>query len=198
MVDKYGVGQDPYCYPGTSVLRNRLGLTSDEALNEAERTFSAIAASEIEFIPPPYDLASLKRIHRQLFQDIYDWAGELRTVDISKGCTHFCNVTRIEPEAEKIFSRLANANWFEGLSRHDLVAAAAELFGDLNMTHPFRDGNGRAQRILFEFIIVNAGYELSWWEIEEGEWIQANINAVVCDYNALIRIFDRCIGQPIS
>lgn len=78
MVDKYGVGQDPYCYPGTSVLRNRLGLTSDEALNEAERTLSAIAASEIEFIPPPYDLASLKRIHHQLFQDIYDWAGELR------------------------------------------------------------------------------------------------------------------------
>src|SRR5690606_26758862 len=103
MVDKYGVGQDPYCYPGTSVLRNRLGLTSDEALNEAERTLSAIAASEIEFIPPPYDLASLKRIHHQLFQDVYDWAGELRTVDISKGGTHFCNVTRIEPEAEKIF-----------------------------------------------------------------------------------------------
>lgn len=63
MVDKYGVGQDPYCYPGTSVLRNRLGLTDGDALSEAERTLSSIAASNIEFIAPPYDVVALKRIH---------------------------------------------------------------------------------------------------------------------------------------
>ncbi|WP_044871331.1 hypothetical protein [Pseudomonas sp. LFM046] len=114
MVDKYGTGQDPYCYPGTTVLRNRLGLLDDDALNEAERSLSEIAASEIEFSPPPYDLPAL-------------------------------------------------------------------------------------QRILFEHLIINnAGYEISWWPVEEGEWLQANIDAVVCDYRALIRIFDRCIGQPIA
>ncbi len=59
MVDKYGTGQDPYCYPATRVLRNRLGLTSDAALNRAERSLSEIAASEIEFALPPYDLAAL-------------------------------------------------------------------------------------------------------------------------------------------
>ncbi|WP_342242891.1 putative adenosine monophosphate-protein transferase Fic [Pseudomonas sp. OTU5201] len=198
MVDKYGTGQDPYCYPGTTVLRNHLGLTDDDALNEAERALSEIAASEIEFAPPPYDLAALQSIHRQLFGDLYGWAGELRTLDISKGGTHFCNLTRVEPEANKIFAALDRANWLEGLERSDLAVAAAEHFGDLNMIHPFRDGNGRAQRILFEHLIVNAGYEISWWPVEEGEWLQANVDAVVCDYSALIRIFDRCIGPPIA
>ena len=80
MVDKYATGQDPYCYPGTMVLRNRLGLLDDKALNEAERSLSEIAASEIEFSPPPYDLPAL---HRQLFGDLYEWAGELRTLGVT-------------------------------------------------------------------------------------------------------------------
>ncbi|MDW3716617.1 MULTISPECIES: putative adenosine monophosphate-protein transferase Fic [Pseudomonas] len=198
MVDKYGTGQDPYCYPATRVLRNRLGLTSDAALNRAERSLSEIAASEIEFALPPYDLAALQRIHRQLFADVYDWAGELRTLDISKGDTHFCVQQRIEPEAGKIFAALEKASWLEGLPRDELVIAAAEYFGDLNVIHPFRDGNGRAQRILFEHLIVNAGYEISWWSVEADEWLRANIEAVFCDYRGLERIFERCIGGPIA
>ena len=66
------------------------------------------------------------------------------------------------------------------------------------MIHPFREGNGRAQRILFDHIIINAGHEISWWEVEEHEWIQANIDAVVCDYQLMTRIFHRCIGQAIG
>ncbi|MBA4290811.1 MAG: cell filamentation protein Fic [Pseudomonas sp.] len=197
MLDKYGVGQDPYCYPSSAVLRNRLGIRDDAALNQAEHDLSAIAASEIDFELPPYDLAYLKRVHKHLFKDLYDWAGQIRTVDISKGGTHFCNVNRIEPEAEKLFRALAHVGWLEGLDRAALVNAVAEYFGDLNVIHPFREGNGRAQRILFEHIIVNAGYEISWWAVDEREWIQANIDAVVCNYSALISVFDRCIGGQI-
>ena len=142
MLDKYGVGQDPYCYPGTDVLRNRLGLTDESALHEAERNLSEIAASQLDFDLPPYDLAYLQRIHRHLFADVYDWAGELRTVDISKGGTHFCNEARIEAESTKLFKRVALAGWFEAMARPDLVIAAAELYGDLNIIHPFREGNG--------------------------------------------------------
>lgn len=198
MLDKYGAGQDPYCYPGSGVLRNRLGLTDEQGLHDAERTLSEIAANNIDFNVPPYDLRYLKRVHRTLFADLYDWAGELRSVDISKGGTHFCNVSRIEAESAKLFERLAAANCYEGLARQQLVAAVGELYGDLNMIHPFREGNGRAQRILFEHIVINAGYEISWWPVEEGEWIQANIDAVVCDYQALTEIFERCIGNAIS
>tara|TARA_R110002124_G_C8955364_1_gene513660 strand:- start:466 stop:678 length:213 start_codon:yes stop_codon:yes gene_type:complete len=67
MVDKYDTGQDPYCYAGTTVLRNSFDLYEDDALQEAERMMSEIAANEIEFELPPYDLAYLQRIHRKLF-----------------------------------------------------------------------------------------------------------------------------------
>ena len=198
MVDKYGAGQDPYCPPGSTVLRNRLNLTDAKTLAQAERDLSEVAAESIDFAPPPYSLSYLQAIHRRLFSDLYDWAGELRTVDISKDNTHFCVTSRIEPEANKLFKVLADANWFQDLDRTNLINASAELFGDLNVVHPFREGNGRAQRILFEHIIVNAGYEISWWPVEPGEWIQANIDAVGCDYAGLVRVFERCVGQAIS
>ena len=166
-------------------------------LARAERELSEIAANEIDFDSPPYDFAYLRRIHKNLFRDIYEWAGAVRTVDISKGDTHFCNVNRIVPEADRIFRSLAQAGWLVDLSRERLVEAAAECFGDLNMIHPFREGNGRAQRILFEHLVVNAGYEISWWGIDEAEWIAANIDAVICDYAALKRIFERCIGNSL-
>ena len=158
---------------------------------------SAAAASEIEFELPPYDLTCLKRLHRHLFRDLYDWAGEIRTVDISKGDTRFCNVSRIEPEANRIFDALADRNWLEGLERDALVTSVAEYYGDLNMVHPFREGNGRAQRLLFEQIIVNAGFEIDWWHVESDEWLQANIDAVVCDYERLSEVFEKCIGSQI-
>lgn len=142
MRDKYGIGQDPHCYPGSTVLRNRLGLTDDQALDEAERTLSEIAANKIDFDLPPYDLPYLQRIHQQLFADVYDWAGELRTVDISKRSTHFCNLGRVEVESAKLFKGLADAGWFEGLSRSELVAAAAELYGDL--TAKVTDGHSES------------------------------------------------------
>ena len=75
MSDKYGVGQDSYCYPGSTVLRNKLDIRDDSTLNDAEQQLSAVAAATIEFSPPPYNLASLQKIHRTLFSDLYDWAG---------------------------------------------------------------------------------------------------------------------------
>lgn len=80
MLDKYGVGQDPYCYPGSCVLRNRLDLLDEARLHQAERELSEIAVGNLPLFPPPYDLDRLQHIHRTLFGDIYDWAGELRNV----------------------------------------------------------------------------------------------------------------------
>ena len=66
------------------------------------------------------------------------------------------------------------------------------------MTHPFREGNGRAQRILFEHIIINSGYEFSLDDVSENEWIQANIAGVDCNYDPMAKIFDRCIGDTLE
>ena len=198
MIDKYGAGQDPYCYPGTTTLRNLLDIRDDELLAAAERDLSRLAASKLTFELPPYDLDYLCQLHRLLFQDIYPWAGELRTLDIAKDGTRFCTVHRLVPEANKLFAKLQAENWFEGQSRDVLIELSAELYGDLNMVHPFRDGNGRAQRLLFEHLIINAGYQIDWSPVARDEWIAANIAAVHCDYRALDQIFARCIGFAIE
>lgn len=198
-MDKYGAGQDSYCYPDSEVLKNRLNIEDDDALSEAEREITELAAEEIEFEPPPYDLATLQRIHQQLFGDIYDWAGDIRTVDVSKGDTRFCTTQRIIPEAKKLFDQLADKGWLEGLSRDALIDEVAELYGELNMVHPFREGNGRALRLLFQFIIVNAGYEISWSAVDEDEWLEANIHsALTADAAGLVAIFDKSIGESIT
>ncbi len=122
----------------------------------------------------------------------------MRTIDISKKDTRFCNVGRVEPEANKIFRQLRADNWLEGVSRSELVQKIAEYYGDLNMIHPFREGNGRTQRMLFEQIIINAGYQIDWSQVEEAEWLQANIDAVICDYRALVAVFERCVGGALA
>jgi cell filamentation protein len=178
-------------------LRNLLGLEDEDELADAERDLSLQAAESITFLAPPYSLRTLEAIHRQLFGDVYPWAGQLRTVDISKGETRFCTLGRIEPEAEKIFDRLAALHWLEGMSRDDLVTHVAELYGDLNMIHPFRDGNGRSQRILFEFIVINAGYEIEWVDVDLDDWVAANVAAVYVNYEPLRAILEQCIGPEI-
>ena len=198
MVDKYGVGQDPYCYPGSDVLRNLLNIHDEEQLHKAERELSEIAVSKFRLLPPPYDLSLLQHIHKSLFSDVYEWAGLLRTVNIQKGDTLFCTADRIAPEAEKIFRVMENAAWFVGVSKAELIVKVAETYGDLNVIHPFREGNGRAQRILFEQIIINAGFAVDWWLIKDSAWIPANIDAVTCGYRGLETIFERCIGDPLN
>jgi len=93
---------------------------------------------------------------------------------------------------------MQDANLYVGATQADLVRQIAEAYGDLNVIHPFREGNGRAQRILFEQIIVNAGFSVNWWLVKHAAWIPANIDAVACDYRGLEAIFERCIGRPLS
>ena len=197
-VDKYGVDQDPACYPGTDVLINLLNLQDADDLAEAERYLTQTAAAQLEFIQPPYDIDTLKQIHRHLFCHVYSWAGEIRTVKISKGESQFCVPERIEPEAAKEFRKMAHAGWFEGYPRHSLVVAVAESYGTLNVARPFREGNGRTQRILFEWLIVNAGFEITWGMVDQQEWIEANIRSFQGDDSHLEHVFSRCIGAPIQ
>lgn len=194
MPDKYGAGGDTqYCYPDSDVLINKLGLTDEASLDAAE---VELTQARIEQFEPDFDnisLSSLRGIHRYLFQDIYEWAGELRTVDISKGSTRFANVSRVEPEADKLFRQLAQENYLVDLPREQFVARLAHYYCELNVIHPFRDGNGRTQRLLFEVISINAGYLLHWEPISRTEWLDANIAAYNCRLELLVALLDRVL-----
>lgn len=194
MSDKYGTGWDAqYCYPGTDVLINKLGVTDEVALETAE---IELTQARVEQYEPDFDdisLSALKGIHFHLFQDIYDWAGQFRTVDISKGNTRFANASRIEPEADKLFQQLAQESYLINLPRDQFVARFAHYYCELNVIHPFRDGNGRAQRLMFEVISVNAGYALRWAPIGRTEWVDANIAGYNCRLDLLTELLDRAL-----
>ena len=139
MVDKYGTGTDPDCYPNSETLKNLLNIKDAQRLAQAERGITELSATEIDFTHPPYNLQYLQTIHRTLFQDIYSWAGQLRHIDVAKGNTRFCNWTRVQPEADKLFDGLAKQQYFVELGRASLIGALAELYGELNVVHPFRE-----------------------------------------------------------
>lgn len=193
MVSKYGTGQDPYSYPNTQILQNKLGIRDDVELELAERKLTELAITNIRFHPPPYDLVYWCDLHRQLFGEIYDWSGQIRTVDISKGGNRFCGMQFIENEARKIFNALKQDHYLVNLTRPMLIKKVAEYYSELNVLHPFREGNGRTQRLLFEHLIINCGYRISFLPINQTQWIAANIAGFNCDYDPLTTIFDLCI-----
>ncbi|MGL1958689.1 MAG: Fic family protein [Colwellia sp.] len=192
---KYGTGNDPYCYENTDILINKFEIKNATILEQAETEISNVSSASIDFSPPPYNFAYLQKIHQILFGDLYTWAGQSRTIGMNKGDTMFCRPEHIQREVTKLFNVLSHANYFQNISMTELIVKIAEFYGDLNIIHPFREGNGRSQRILFEHIIVNCGFKISWANVNKNEWIQANINSVHCDYSLLENIFTRCITE---
>ncbi len=194
-MDKYDAANDHYCYQGTSVLENRLNIRDEYKLELAERDITNNTINNITYQTPPYDLENFKSIHSTLFSDLYNWAGKIRDVSIAKGGTVFCIYSRIEPEANKLFTRLANDKWLSGLSRQNFSKKLAEYYCEFNMIHPFREGNGRVQRVFFEHLALSGGYELDWQDVTEDEWIQANIDGVQVDYARMEVIINRILKE---
>lgn len=106
---------DPYVYPGTTVLRNKFGIDNAAELDRAERLFTTKRGKR--GVPRgDFDLAHLKAIHRHLFQDVYDWAGEIRMVEISKGGSQFMFRRFIDSGMADVHRRIVAAGYFVGLS----------------------------------------------------------------------------------
>lgn len=165
MASTEGGGQDPYLDPGTGLLRNNPGLGEQRALDafEAERT--EIRALQLLQSPPAFtgDLKHLQAIHRHLFQDVYDWAGQLRTVDIAKqDGEHFMPMSLLQRGAGYAFDELRQDSFLRGMQPDRFVARLAHHYDQINYLHPFREGNGRTQRMFWSQVAVEAGYELDW------------------------------------
>lgn len=194
-MDKYGTGDDPSCYPGTNVLRNRFNITDQNILDEAESEYTALAIKKINLIHPPYSLEKWKIIHKELFGDIYPWAGSIRTVDISKGNTRFCNTGRINYYGNSVFAAMEKEKWLQNLDFDNFIARLAYYFSELNVLHPFREGNGRTQRLLFESILLNCEYTVDWSFVTPTEWVNANIEAYSQEPEIMKSIFCRILKR---
>ena len=172
---------DPYIYPNTEVLKNKFGIRDSERLLEIEKTITLGAWQDIREgkikIKKTFDYKHLKSLHKELFKDLYDWAGKERTVDISKPGTLFCRAMFIEEEAKRIFNNLKKDNFLKDIKdKSKFSEKLGQLFLDINMLHPFREGNGRSQRLFIGDLVKENGYYLEWANISKEEMIQISKN----------------------
>lgn len=118
-----------YCYPDSDVLKNRMGIRDKEQLGRLEQRLTMLRILELvdKPIQGKFDLKHLQAIHKYIFQDVYEWAGKTRKVDIAKG-NMFCNVKFIESQAEEIFGKLKKENYLQGLDEKEISLRLAYYF----------------------------------------------------------------------
>lgn len=187
--DYWSSGHDHYLDPETGILRNIPQLTTETQLQAFEETvFQAHFPEATAYAESceTYNLEHWKIIHGICFSDIYDWAGDIRAgVRINKGSTVFAYPENIESEADRIFNSL----------NRDLAAGTltlekcVEYYGELNVLHPFREGNGRTQRILFAAIFKRIGYRVDYRNMSVEKLIPALIAAYHGQYTLLENLF---------
>ena len=189
---------DPYVYPGTTCLRNRLGIRNPDALArlEANQTAIILARLERERLVGRYDLVHLRAFHRRIFGDLYAWAGELRVVPIAKDRSLFALPEQIEPYLSRVFSELASEQRLRGLARAELVDRVTHYHAELNAVHPFREGNGRTQRACLGQLAHDAGHQIAWERLDAERNVEASRASVQGDNRLLRAMLDELVEPP--
>ena len=185
-----------YCYSGTNVLKNKLNIRDLETLCDAERDYSAVRQAELDLkgVTGDFSMRHLCSIHKQLFQDVYPWAGKIRTVDISKE-TIFCLVQFIELQFDELYKKLKKEDYLANITDKKYMANRLAFYlGELNMIHPFREGNGRTQRIYIEQLCKNNGnFEIDFTEVTQDEMLNASIQSARFDNDLLENLIFKCL-----
>lgn len=186
-----------YCYPDSHVLKNKLNITNQAELSDAERAITSIKTSQaiINPITGNFDFEHLKRIHKFLFEDIYDWAGCVRRVNISKG-NQFCRFDYIDQQMDELFTKLKNENYLlDCENKNEIGVGLAYYLGEINVIHPFREGNGRTQRMFIEYLARNAGYIIDFAKISSNDMLEASAKAYACEYDLMEKIITKALSE---
>jgi len=174
---------DTYTYPDSDVLINKRGYQSRETLQNFEWTRTVRRALDLPAFPP--SARGVQALHHHLFQDVYEWAGKFRTVNMAKEGEAFLHKDLV---AEALVSRFQHLRWhnnLSGLSADRFARGAAEHIADLNHIHPFREGNGRVVKFHLDQLAEQAGHTLDLTRIEAGPWNRGSRAALKNDERLL-------------
>ena len=185
-----------YCYERSNVLINKPGIRDSQRLADYERKKSSMRLLELAGSPARgnLDYKHLKKIHKAIFQDIYEWAGKERTVDIAKS-NLFCRAMFLNDMASDIFRKYAEENYLLGCTKKEICERLAFYLGEINALHPFREGNGRSQREFIRCAAAAAGYELNWSCVEPEAMMEASIESSSCRYSGMIQLLQQSTRQ---
>ncbi len=167
-----------YCYPPEyTVLKNKAGLRDATALERFEGFHTQNRTVDCP-LDLPITYGGYKLLHHYVFQDVYEWAGEIRTIPVEKGLSRFEFPERIDQEMQRVFGELNAEDNLRNLPSEKFAARAASYLDDLNITHPFREGNGRTQRLFLRNLADQAGHELQVSRILKDEWMRGSIESM--------------------
>lgn len=183
-------GLDSYVYPDSGVLRNRADICDQAGLDAFEADATAVRLLELISNPLQgnFDLAHLCAIHRHLFQDVYEWAGELRTVDISRGTSRFASFGLIEAYLDAQLQALPREDFLRGQTPESFVKRLAHYMAEINAAHPFREGNGRVQRAFCAQLADQAGYFIDFRTVDQAAMYDVMIASFNGDEKPLARL----------
>ena len=174
------------CYEGTTCLINKFGIKDEKKLSQMETLITTAKCKELEVNPIDGDFGfeHYKAIHRYIFEDLYDWAGQVRTASISKKGTVFTLPESIEPLAVRIFTGLQKENCYIGYDNYRYIESIVDFYCRTNMLHPFREGNGRTQRVFLSQLIRHSGHDINFSTIDTDELMIATIQSAngIVDY----------------
>lgn len=180
----YDVSDDPYCYKGTSVLKNRARLRDTKTLDDFELEMSMLRSQEAlpegRFTPAHY-----RSIHHHLFQAVYTWAGKYRTVRTAKGGNWFCYPEHIASSMNQLFKKLELSALMPGSSEANFLDAATDFLAELNAIHPFREGKGRSQLAFMHLLSCRAGHPLNLDRVAPETFMPAMIASFLGDNGPL-------------
>lgn len=194
--------KDPYIDPETGALRNLLGAQTKAALSKAEGDLVFVRMLQLmdkATVNHSVDLDELCAIHQHLFQDVYDWAGRVRTVDIRKSsgkAEFFMPASMIERGSVFAFDELHKDGMLQGMNRTDFIERLAYHYDQVNYLHPFREGNGRTQRVFWDRVALETGWQLDWRSARGEDNDRAcQVASEYRDLRLLIQMFDRIVSK---
>ncbi len=192
--DVYTTTQSIYCYPDSNILKNKLNIRDNKLLKTAEEEITLI--KQMELLKNPikgnFSKAHLMNIHKFIFEDIYSFAGKIRREQISKADTLFYPPNLIDRELDKVFAKIKEKNMLKETDKEKVFDNLAYVMAELNIVHPFREGNGRSIREFIRLMAKRMGYDLNWGNADKEQLLEASILSVD-DYRVLIGILQDCV-----
>ncbi|MCU6712412.1 Fic family protein [Paenibacillus sp. J5C_2022] len=175
----YNESDSKYCYPNSDVLVNIPGFTVQEQLDAFERmiTLDRLRLLNMRSLKGKYDRRHLCNIHKFIFKDIYPFAGELREEDIAKDNFRFANVRFLVSQTDQLLSELSSENLLKDLPFERFIERITYYFTELNVLHPFREGNGRTQREFIRSLALESGFCIEFAEVEPALMLRAMIES---------------------
>ena len=194
--DVYTTVQSMYCYPDTDVLVNKLNIKDKTELKAAESEFVAI--KQMALLQNPirgrFTKTHLLNIHRFLFEDVYPFAGKIRKEQISKGDTMFYPPDAIEKQLVRVLAQVRDDKLLAETDEQRQIENLSWLMAELNIIHPFREGNGRSIRELIRCMALEYGLHINWGNTDRETLINAAI-AAVDDDMAFCDVLIQCLEK---